>query len=178
MAQLPENDSILGVTFKPLTTHPDSRGFFREVIRSTDTFFPDGSFAQWSHSKMEKNVVKAWHYHHIQTDWWYVGLGLLEVVLFDNREESPTYQTKLVFQLGETGDSSATVCIPPGVLHGGKVLSEFAHLFYITSKTYNPDDEGRFAYNSPVVDHEWGDGVIVSERDTVDFTPTHPRSSR
>ena len=124
---------------------------------------------------MERNVVKAWHYHHLQTDWWYVGLGLLEVVLFDNREESPTFKTKLCFHLGD--DHEACVQIPPGVLHGAKVLSDFAHLFYITSQTYNPDDEGRFRYDSSIVDHDWGKDLIVSERDKKDFVPTASRET-
>ncbi len=163
-------NTIVGVELKVLKSHPDDRGFFREIIRSTDDFFPEGSFAQWSHSKMGKDVVKAWHYHHLQTDWWYLGIGTMEVVLYDHREESPSYGEKMVFTLGEDG-LDACVCIPPGVLHAGRVLSDEAHLFYITSKTYNPDDEGRFPFNNGPVAHDWGPNPIVSEKDRVAFIP-------
>ena len=64
-----------GVIVKELKTHPDPRGFFREVVRVTDPFFEGGTFGQWSHSKMARDVVKAWHYHHVQTDWWYCPIG-------------------------------------------------------------------------------------------------------
>lgn len=165
----PESDQIFGVIVKALRTFPDDRGFFREITRSSEPIFAGGTFAQWSHSKMQRNVVKAWHYHHLQTDWWYVGLGEVEVVLFDNRPESPTYKTKLHFNMGDS--SEVCVRIPPGVLHGLKVISDFAHLFYITSEVYNPDDEGRFAYNDPMVPHAWGDGVITVERDRKPFVP-------
>lgn len=98
---LPEINSIpCGVEIKNLKSFPDQRGFFREIIRTSDEFFQGGKFAQWSHSKMTENVVKAWHFHHIQTDWWYLGLGQIETVLFDNRPESPTYKSKLVIKDG------------------------------------------------------------------------------
>ena len=73
---------IEGVEIKELRTHPDERGFFREVIRETDGFFEH--FGQWSHSLMYPGVIKAWHIHQRQTDWWYV-LGALKVALYDTR---------------------------------------------------------------------------------------------
>lgn len=171
--------SIYGVQIKSLKSHPDDRGYFREVIRSTDDLFIEGQFGQWSHSKMQRNVVKAWHYHHVQTDWWYVPLGQVETVLFDNREESPTYKQKLVIKMGEGDKYQDTheVCvrIPPGVLHGCKVLSPEAHLFYITSHIYNPADEGRFPFDSAVVGHDWGIEAITAENDRRTFVPTSPR---
>ena len=176
----PADDSIAGVKIKLLKSHGDQRGFFREIIRATDPLFHEGIFGQWSHSKMQCNVVKAWHYHHIQTDWWYLPIGQVQTVLFDNRPESPTFKKKLVFKMGETleyGRDTFEVCvkIPPGVLHGLKVLSPYAHLFYITSVTYDPNEEGRFAYNSGPADHDWGQDVIVVENDKRDFIPTSTR---
>jgi dTDP-4-dehydrorhamnose 3,5-epimerase len=172
------NQEIAGVYLKELKSHADDRGFFREIIRKTDNFFDEGGFGQWSHSRMIKNVVKAWHYHHEQTDWWYLPLGHAEVVLFDDRPESQTFGKKMVFHLGEKKFGStvfeACVKIPPGVLHGLKVLSDEAHLFYITSKTYDPNEEGRFAYNTKV-DHDWGADALTVPNDRRDFIPTSTR---
>jgi dTDP-4-dehydrorhamnose 3,5-epimerase len=171
---------IEDVTIKRLVSHPDQRGFFREVIRHTDNFFDENGFGQWSHSKMHRNVVKAWHYHHIQTDWWYVPIGAVETVLFDYREESPTYRTKLIIPMGDSnfsqfGAQEVCVKIPPGVLHGCRVLSDEAHLFYITSHTYNPNEEGRFPFDSEIVGHDWGNHPITSEKDRRTFQPTSVR---
>jgi len=177
--ELAEN-RIHGVHFKLLRTFPDDRGFFREIIRHTDPFF-ENRFAQWSHSKMAQNTVKAWHYHHKQIDWWYVGTGLVHTALFDNREESATFGKKLEFKLGETElddqTLSAVVRIPQGVLHGCRVLSDFADLFYITSEIYNPDDEGRIPFNAPEIPHNWGkeEELIVAENDTLVFVPKNAR---
>lgn len=180
MTQQPKDNDIVGVLLKPLKTHGDQRGFFREIVRSNDPFFFQNAFAQWSHSKMQKDVVKAWHYHHVQYDWWYVALGQLQVVLYDYREESPTFKTKLEFKLGDEQSFgpdtlAACVCIPPGVLHGCRVLSSEAHLFYITSQTYDPNEEGRIAYNSDLIPHNWGSGAITVENDRRNFIPTSIR---
>jgi len=176
---IPEDNEIIGVIIKRLKTHNDPRGFFREIVRSSDHVFDAGVFGQWSHSKMQLNVVKAWHYHHVQTDWWYCPIGAIETVLFDNRPESPTYQRKLVIRMGDsTHDETAhEVCvqIPPGVLHGCKVVSSEAHLFYITSTTYDPNEEGRFPYNSPLVGHDWGIEALTVENDRREFVPTSTR---
>ena len=165
---------IHGVEIKQLVTNPDSRGFFRELVRVTDSFFGEG-FAQWSHSKMEKNVVKAWHFHHRQVDWWYVAMGELEVVLYDLREESPTHGEKMVFPLGES--APGVVRIPPGVAHGCKVKSDEAHLFYLTSQTYDPEDEGRYPFDSGDIPHSFGDPaqLTVSDRDRRPHMPPYPR---
>lgn len=170
-----EDSGIEGVRFKQLRTFPDDRGFFRELIRETDDFFTAG-FAQWSHSKMGIDTVKAWHFHHRQYDWWYVGIGHIKTVLIDNRKDSPSYRKKLEFIMGEGHEQalSVVVCIPPGVLHGCRVLSPEAHLFYITSEVYNPDDEGRIPYDSSEIDHDWGAGeLVVADNDKRLFTPPH-----
>ena len=173
------SNSIFGVEIKELKTFPDDRGFFREVIRFNDPIFQGGVFGQWSHSKMAENVVKAWHYHHIQTDWWYISYGAVNTVLFDNREESPTYKAKMEVLMGDPSinKNAKPVCvrIPPGVLHGLKVISEEAHIFYITSETYNANEEGRFPFNSDLVGQDWGTNVITVENDRRTFVPTSTR---
>lgn len=181
IAQVGSASSIIkDLEIKPLISHGDDRGFFREIIRGTDPFFPQGSFAQWSHSKMQKDVVKAWHYHHVQYDWWYIPIGRAQIGLYDYREESPTYGSLLLFELGESskfGERTFEACvkIPQGVLHGCRVLSEQAHLFYITSEIYNPEDEGRLRYDTDLVPHDWGSNAIVAENDKRDFIPINKR---
>jgi dTDP-4-dehydrorhamnose 3,5-epimerase len=177
---IPADNAILGVEIKQLKTFADDRGFFREVLRCTDSVFEAGRFGQWSHSRMTKHVVKAWHYHHIQTDWWYVPIGQVETVLYDNREESPTYKTKLCFKMGDSriyGPDTFEVCvrIPTGVLHGCRVLSDEAHLFYVTSETYNPQDEGRIPFNSESVPHDWGQEALTVENDRRFYKPAKER---
>jgi dTDP-4-dehydrorhamnose 3,5-epimerase len=144
---------IQGVEIKELVTHPDERGFFRELIRASDPFFA-GGFGQWSQSFVLHNVVKAWHLHREQIDWWYVPLGLLKVALHDLRDGSPTRGETMELFLGDP-HPPRIVRIPPGVAHGCKVLSASAHLFYMTSKIYNPSDELRVPHDDPKIGYDW-----------------------
>ena len=141
------------VVLKELQTHADERGFFRELIRGSDDFFAEG-FAQWSHSLMYVGVIKAWHIHQKQVDWWYVGAGVLKVAVADRRPESPTFGEVMDLLMGE-GCPAVVLKIPPGVAHGCKCLSGPASLFYITSRTYDPSDEGRIEHDDPEIGYDW-----------------------
>jgi dTDP-4-dehydrorhamnose 3,5-epimerase len=145
---------IEGVVIHQLTRHADDRGYFEEIIRVDDPFFTEG-FGQWSHSKMFPGVIKAWHIHVTQIDWWYVGGGRLRVALHDMRPDSPTHAVTQELQMGD--DLTPVVLkIPAGVAHGCKVLGEEpAHLFYVTSLTYNPDEEGRIRYDDSEIGYDW-----------------------
>ncbi len=150
---------IAGVEIKELVTHPDERGFFREILRVTDAIFAEG-FGQFSHSMMYPGVAKAWHIHKTQVDWWYVPVGNIKVGLHDKRPNSPTYgKTRTVF-MGENYGAKV-LKIPPGVAHGCKVLGGVAHLLYITSKTYDPDEEGRIAHDDPEIGYDWTAGPEI-----------------
>jgi dTDP-4-dehydrorhamnose 3,5-epimerase len=151
--------AIQGVELKALETHADERGFFREVIRVTDEFFGEG-FGQWSHSQMYPGVAKAWHIHPRQVDWWYVPIGTLKVALHDRRADSPTRGETMELFLGENA-TPAVLKIPPGVAHGCKAVGAIAHLFYVTSRTYDPKEEGRIPHDDPSIGYDWTAGPAI-----------------
>ena len=143
---------IEGVMIKELVRNHDERGFFEELLRKNDEFFKEG-FGQLSHSFMKNGVIKAWHWHKTQVDWWYVTSGTLHVVLYDMREVSSTYKMINVFSLGENG-KNVVLKIPPLVAHGCKVLSSTSELFYVTSKTYNLEEEGRISHDDSAINYD------------------------
>ena len=151
---------INGVEFKELVTHVDERGFFREIIRVTDPLFSEG-FGQWSQSLMYQDIVKAWHIHQKQIDWWYVASGVLKVGLYDARKDSSTFGDTMSFLMGDNQEAKI-LRIPTGVAHGCKCISGPATLFYITSQTYNPEDEGRIPFDAPEIDFDWLSGPEIS----------------
>lgn len=153
---------IEGVQTKQLTTYPDERGFFREILRSTDEIFSEG-FGQWSHSLMYSGTIKAFHFHFRQVDWWYVPIGVIKAVLVDCRGEgrkiitgwsNPEWNAPKAHEylLGDN-QPAQVLRIPPGVAHGLKVLQGPAHLFYVTSKEYDGTDEGRIAHDA--LGYDW-----------------------
>ena len=150
---------IDGVEVKSLRTHPDDRGFFREVIRVTDPFFGEG-FAQLSHSFMHAGVAKAWHVHATQVDWWYVPVGALKVALYDTRDTSPTHRERHELRLGDCYEAQV-VKIPPGVAHGCRALAP-THLLYVTSRTYDPAEEGRIPHDDASIGYDWIAGPAIT----------------
>lgn len=153
---------IDGVQTKDLIRHPDERGFFEELIRVTDPIFGEG-FGQLSRSSMVTGVVKAWHIHRTQVDWWHVARGTVKVALYDARAESSSYRELNEFILGDEG-KDIILKIPAGVAHGLKVMKGPAELMYITSSTYTKDEEGRIPYNDPEIGYDWVQGMEITNK--------------
>jgi len=153
MIMIQNSKLIKGVMIKQLVRHKDERGFFEEIIRSSDKFFREG-FGQFSHSIMHPGVIKAWHIHKTQIDWWYLASGDIAAVLYDNRKNSKTYKMINEFFLGDHGEN-IVVKIPAGVAHGLKVIGKTSELFYITSSSYNQDEEGRIPYDDKDIGYDW-----------------------
>lgn len=153
---------IDGVQTKDLIRHPDERGFFEELIRVTDPIFAEG-FGQLSRSSMITGVVKAWHVHKTQIDWWYVVRGTVKVVLYDARRGSPTHKALNEFTLGEEGQD-IILKIPAGVAHGLKVIKGPADLVYVTSGIYSKDEEGRIPYDDAQIGYDWVQGMPITNK--------------
>ena len=151
---------IDGVVAKELTTHSDERGYFRELIRVTDDFFGEG-FGQWSHSVVLEGVAKAWHIHKLQVDWLYVASGALKIALYDTRPDSPTHSELMEILMGDIYPAKV-VKIPPGVAHGYKILEGPAHVFYVTSRTYDLSDEGRIPHDDPSIGYDWTANAAIN----------------
>lgn len=154
------NRLIEGVQLKPLITHSDERGYFREALRITDDIISSQSFAQWSWSMMYQGVIKAWHIHNFQYDFFLCPFGIIKVALYDNRKKSDTYKLLNEFMMGDNYDPFI-LKIPPGVAHGLKVVQGPAHLFYITSRVYDPKDEGRIPYDDKGIGYDWLKGPEI-----------------
>ena len=150
---------IDGVMIKELKTFTDERGYFREILRKTDEIFKEG-FGQWSISQMYAGVVKAWHIHKKQTDWWYVQSGLIKVALYDTRKDSPTLGKLQEIMMGDN-HPAVVLKVPPGVAHGCKCIHGPALLFYITSNVYDPSDEGRIPHNDISIGYDWLKGPSI-----------------
>ena len=155
---------IDGVAVKELVRHPDERGFFEEILRGSDAFFAEG-FGQLSHSFMHEGVVKAWHVHATQVDWWYVVRGTVKVALYDKRQTSKTYKELNEFILGDEAVKPLVLKIPAGVAHGLKVLKGPTDLIYVTSGEYNKEkEEGRIPYDDPSIGYDWVQGREITNK--------------
>ena len=150
------SDLIGGVRINPFPVWPDDRGYFLEIARLGDGLvseFP-AETTQISTALNYAGIIKAFHYHRFQTDYWVPAAGLLQVALVDLRTNSSTFGTKNTLYIGALRPWQ--LLIPPGVAHGYKVIGEQPSvLVYVTNRTYNPKDEGRIPYNDPSISYDW-----------------------
>jgi dTDP-4-dehydrorhamnose 3,5-epimerase len=145
---------IDGVSVKRLKVIPDERGFLMEMLRSDDEMFTE--FGQVYLSVAYPGVVKGWHYHKLQTDYFTVVRGMLKVVLYDRRDDSPTHGEVNEFFMGEK--NPILITIPPGVVHGVKAVgSDAGYLVNCPNRTYNYDepDEYRIDPHSGEIPYDW-----------------------
>ncbi len=131
---------IKDVATKVLRVLCDERGRLMEMLRCDDPIYK--GFGQVYLTSAYPGVVKAWHYHRLQWDHFVVVSGMMKVVLYDPREDSPTRGEVNEFFLGE--HSATLVQIPPMVYHGFKCISEReAIVINCPSEPYqykNPDE--------------------------------------
>lgn len=150
---------IADTRIEPLELFADDRGFFAEIARLgkglAQGMLPGGDRnIQFSFTLSYPGTIKAIHYHFEQTDLWAPVAGMIQVALFDFRHSSPTFGAINTLYVGQLRPWK--ILIPPGVGHGYKVVgAQPAQLIYVTDRHYNPDDEGRLAYNHPAVGYDW-----------------------
>lgn len=145
---------IEGVVCKKLKVIPDERGRLMEILRSDEAVFE--KFGQVYMTTTYPGIIKAWHFHTKQNDNVTVVKGMLKLVLYDNREGSPTKGELKEFFIGE--HNPMLVHIPKLVYHGWKCISgQEAIAVNVVTEPYNYDDpdEQRLPYDSDEVPYDW-----------------------
>ena len=111
---------INGVITKSLKVIPDERGRLMEILRNDDDIF--NGFGQVYMTTTYPQAVKAWHYHKKQDDHITCVKGMLKLVIYDSRKESPTYGEINEFFIGDY--NPLLVKVPKMLYHGWKCISE------------------------------------------------------
>ena len=154
---------IEGVKIKNLKVHQDipdtedqtaAPGFLMEVLRDDEGLL--SKFGQTTFTVAHSGTVKAFHWHELQDDLWFVATGKAVVVLHDLRDGSPTRGETQIVMAG--ADDYKLIVIPTGVAHGYKVISaEPVLLFYHTTEHYTAaaPDEKRIPYDDPKIGFDW-----------------------
>ena len=133
---------------------PDERGRLMELLRSDDDLFL--KFGQVYMTTAYPGVVKGWHYHQKQTDNFVVIQGMMKVVLYDDRPESPTRGQVNEFFMGDY--NSMLLSIPNLVIHGFKCISQHeAILINCPTEVYNYNnpDEYRIDPHNNDIPYKW-----------------------
>ncbi|MCK4998483.1 MAG: dTDP-4-dehydrorhamnose 3,5-epimerase family protein [Anaerohalosphaera sp.] len=145
---------IEGAGVRKAAVMPDERGRLGEIMRADDPWFQ--KFGQVYFTTTYPGIVKAWHYHKLQTDHFYVAKGIVKVVLYDRREDSSTRDTVNQIYLGE--HNPGLLRVPAGVYHGWMCIGQKeAYIINVVSQMYNyaEPDEFRLDPHDNDIPYEW-----------------------
>ncbi|MFH1586823.1 MAG: dTDP-4-dehydrorhamnose 3,5-epimerase family protein [Candidatus Diapherotrites archaeon] len=149
---------IEGVEIKELKVVKDDRGYLMEMMRSDDSFFRQ--FGQVYLSVCNPGIVKGFHYHKKQWDRFVIVKGNAKIVLYDGREDSPTYKEINEFEIGEK--NPILLVIPPYVYHAMTPAKDDEPIYLVNTPTekynYDEPDEHRAPFDSKMIGYDWGKG--------------------
>lgn len=115
--------------FLAITPYSDDRGW--SLLGLMQGVLEGG---QVNFSTQYAGVVKAWHRHALQTDYWCVVTGTMNIGIMDD-----TGKRRWLCVTGEK--NPGIVIIPPSLWHGEVALgSENAGLLYYVTNEYNPSE--------------------------------------
>jgi dTDP-4-dehydrorhamnose 3,5-epimerase len=144
---------IDGVLVAPLKRIPDERGTVMHMLKRTDPHFIE--FGEIYFSKIYPGVVKGWHKHGEMTLNYACIHGRIKLVLFDDRDGSPTKGQVMEIFLGP--DNYSLVQIPPGVWNGFKGMgSETAIVANCSTQPHDPSRSLRLDPFDNDIPYDWG----------------------
>jgi dTDP-4-dehydrorhamnose 3,5-epimerase len=149
---------IDGVEVYPLRPHEDERGWFMELMRSSNLPKP---VKQSNLVFSRQGVIRGLHYHERgQSDLFACLSGMVRIVVLD-RETGETF----TLDIGD--DNPVTVFVPGIHAHGYEALTDSLFLYHVTEE-YDPadPDEREIAWDDSRVKHLWSTkSPILSSRD-------------
>lgn len=143
---------IDGVTITPLRKFPDERGTVMHMLRNDSPVFQ--AFGEIYFSTVYPGVIKAWHIHKKMTLNYAVPHGRIKMVLYDDREQSPTRGEVQQIFLGL--DHYSLVTVPPMVWNGFKGMgTEAAIVANCASIPHDPDEIERLDPFDASIPYDW-----------------------
>lgn len=146
-----------GVLVVEPTVHGDGRGFFAETWRQ-DLYGPHGiggPFAQDSHSRSTRGVVRGLHWQCDEPLGKLVSVarGRILDVAVDIRRGSPHFGQWCAVELD--GQSCRQVWVPPGFAHGFCVLSEVVDVIYKFTTPWRAELARGVRWDDPAIGIRW-----------------------
>ena len=139
--------SIEGVQVVPLRRIPDERGTVSHMLKRTDPHFRE--FGEIYFCSVYRGVVKGWHLHREITLNYACIFGRIKLVVYDEREGSPTRGNLTEIFLGE--DYYALVVIPGDIWNGFKGMSDPYAL--VANCATHPHDQSQSVRLDPFENH-------------------------
>lgn len=143
---------IKDVQIIPLKKICDERGMILHMLRADAPHFKQ--FGEIYFSLAYPGVIKGWHEHTRQGQNYAVLQGMIKLVLYDNREDSPTYKELMEIFTGE--NNYQLVVIPTRVINGYKTIGAAPALVAnCATLPHQPDEMLRYDPLGEKVPYKW-----------------------
>ncbi len=144
---------INGVLVHPLRQIPDERGKIMHMLRRDDPHFE--KFGEIYFSVVHPGVIKGWHLHTRMTLNYAVIVGMIKLVLYDDREGSSTRRELMELYLGDA--NYVLVKIPTGVWNGFKGVGiQPAIVANCSTEPHEPEEIVRMDPFTRAIPYDWG----------------------
>jgi dTDP-4-dehydrorhamnose 3,5-epimerase len=146
-------DRIAGVQLRPVRPVPHEDGTLAEIARVAWEEI-DLPIVQVHLTTTYAGRTRAWGLHEASTDRLFVVSGLVSIVVYDGREDSPTYKCLNEFRVSDR--NPGLLVIPPNLYHGWKNIGvDEAFIINMPSNQYDHDhpDALDLPYDSPAAEH-------------------------
>lgn len=144
---------IQGVSIHPLKQIPDERGKVMHMLRRDDPWFE--KFGEIYFSVVYPGVVKGWHLHKVMVLNYAVVSGSIKLVLYDDRDGSPSKGEVQEIFAGQ--ENYSLITIPPKVWNGFKGIG--IHPAIVANCATEPHDPSEIVRMDPFTDkipYDWG----------------------
>lgn len=148
-----QTTSIDGVCFQELAQIGTEGGPVLHMMRSDSPLFR--GFGEVYFSEVLPGAVKAWKLHRLQTQHFAVPAGLIEVVVYDGREDSPSRGKIESFLLGRP-DHYRLLRVPPLVWYGFTAKGDSPGIMAnCADLPHSPGESDRIPADSPLIPYSW-----------------------
>ncbi|MGN6380268.1 MAG: dTDP-4-dehydrorhamnose 3,5-epimerase family protein [Gaiellales bacterium] len=143
---------IDGVQIFPLRQIIDERGSVMHMLRADASHFE--GFGEIYFSTVNPGAIKGWHIHSVMTLNYAVPHGQVKLVMYDDREGSPSRGELMELFVG--AGNYVMVRIPPGVWNGVKGMGQTASIVAnCASHPHDPAEIGRLDPFTDRIPYDW-----------------------
>ena len=143
---------IEGVVITPLRQIPDERGKIMHMLRCDDPEFE--RFGEIYFSMVYPGAIKAWHVHSAMTLNYATIVGMIKLVLYDPRPDSPTHGKIQEIFMGD--QHYVRVKVPPNVYNGFKGIGNVAAIVANCSTLpHDPNEISRIDPFTTEIPYSW-----------------------
>ncbi len=143
---------IEGIEIYPLRQIPDERGKVMHMLKATDPHFEQ--FGEIYFSCVYPGVVKGWHKHSRMTINYAVVVGMIKLVLYDDRPKSSTQGEIQELFIGTS--NYCLVKVPPMIWNGFKgVATEPSIVANCATIPHDPEEIERSDPMGKKIPYDW-----------------------